>query len=695
MELYRTYRPQDFPDVVGNEIAIKTIEKELQNGSHVFLMAGPAGCGKTTLARIIARKVGAGELSIKEINSADNRGIDTAREIMEQMRMNPIDGDAMVWILDECFHKDTLVDTLRGRVRISDIAPGELVFNSDGVARVKSLQKKKVSVDRLLILHTQYGQVLTTCEHLFYTSRGFVKACNLVKGDLLYDIKDMPNMWKGISDISINRFKDLRGALCIVAEKTERFIGETEAALRRDEGKESKRIDLPSVWEEFYDPGKRPSEVLFNALRSYWSEVYKNSIRGTDLCGVWKEIQMQALRQQKDLFSKLSEYLDFFKFNGSSLFGEATSEHEVEQSIEGCLCLEEDERYEGKERNAARLAWRTWRERTPYERADHALQTARGGLVFGTSDKDTSKITISNELQSGYRESIFEDCDRSGRKESFEFQSEDLGREENGFAGTVGVEGIEVYEPGNNGEHFRYYFEDSELDSGFVYLYDLEIDGAPTYYVNGVLVHNCHQYTVQAQNAMLKALEEVPETVYFILCTTDPQKLIEPLKSRCSVITVKSLTNEEMKYLLKRTARAENVKMSSEVYDRICELAQGGGRKGMKLLAKVLYLENDEERLDALEGSAEGEGSQTIELCRALLQNGFTWNKGAQLLKNIDMAEPERVRQAVMGYMNSVLLGGKSNPRAEAAMQAFGEADTYRNGKFAITIAVLDFLSLV
>ena len=72
MELYRKYRPNTLDEMVGNEATIKSLKKEMENGSHVFLMTGPAGCGKTTLARIMAKEVGAGPLSIHEINSAEN-----------------------------------------------------------------------------------------------------------------------------------------------------------------------------------------------------------------------------------------------------------------------------------------------------------------------------------------------------------------------------------------------------------------------------------------------------------------------------------------------------------------------------------------------------------------------------------------------------------------------------------------------
>lgn len=218
----------------------------------------------------------------------------------------------------------------------------------------------------------------------------------------------------------------------------------------------------------------------------------------------------------------------------------------------------------------------------------------------------------------------------------------------------------------------------------------------PAYGENSVWIFDeCHQWTVATQNASLKALEEVPESVYFILCTTDPQKLIEPLKSRCSIINVKPLDKDNMVYLLRKTAKAEGVKVGIDVYERIADLAEGGSRKALKLLAKVINLDNDEERLEALEDVDADENPETIELCRALMNNRKGKSESLKLVKALDLSDSEKVRMAVMGYMTAVILNSGGNQRAECALQAFSEADTYRNSKFAITVAVLDFYEMV
>lgn len=207
------------------------------------------------------------------------------------------------------------------------------------------------------------------------------------------------------------------------------------------------------------------------------------------------------------------------------------------------------------------------------------------------------------------------------------------------------------------------------------------------------ILDEMHMITSAGQNALLKALEEVPESVYFLLCTTDPQKLIAPLKTRCSVVNVKPLNDEEMKILLKRVVKSEERKMGSEVYEKIIELANGGSRKALKLLAKVLYLDSNEERLESLKSEDVSEDKDAIELCRALLGK-TNFNSCMKLVGTIDVSEPERVRMLVLSYMNSVLTKG-FNEKAAAAMQAFGQNTTFNNGKFQITIALLDYFSLL
>jgi len=102
MNLYRKIRPTNFEEVYGNEVEIKAFKKLLEKGnSQCFIIAGESGCGKTTLARIGAAFLGADATSIQEVNSSNNRGIDTARDIQQDLKYTVPDGKAKVYIIDE------------------------------------------------------------------------------------------------------------------------------------------------------------------------------------------------------------------------------------------------------------------------------------------------------------------------------------------------------------------------------------------------------------------------------------------------------------------------------------------------------------------------------------------------------------------------------------------------------------------
>jgi DNA polymerase III gamma/tau subunit len=131
MSLYQKHRPQTLEDMAGNDAVIEGVLAHFGQGpdriSHAHVIHGDSGCGKTTLARAIARSIlGATDLTIREINTADNRGIDTVREIIEQMRMLPLGGKSVVYIIDEAHGLST--DAKRALLKPLEETPKHVYF---------------------------------------------------------------------------------------------------------------------------------------------------------------------------------------------------------------------------------------------------------------------------------------------------------------------------------------------------------------------------------------------------------------------------------------------------------------------------------------------------------------------------------------------------------------------------------------
>ena len=207
------------------------------------------------------------------------------------------------------------------------------------------------------------------------------------------------------------------------------------------------------------------------------------------------------------------------------------------------------------------------------------------------------------------------------------------------------------------------------------------------------ILDEMHQQTSAAQNALLKILEECPEWCYFFLCTTDPQKIVQPLITRCPPIKLKGLDENTMFSLLRRIAHKEGVQIDLEILKQIAAESGGSSRFAIKALAKVLYLENDDKRREYIRENGISEASEdAIELCRALIKHEG-WEKYVECMEKIKddvSSNPEGVRRLVMSYATSVLKKGM-NPIAVAMLQAFSNADTYRNGVSAIWVALLDY----
>jgi len=103
MPLNIDYRPQSLDEIIGNDAGIKSLRSKLSSEDipRSYFFTGPPGCGKTTLAYVIKEELNVSNFDFYEYNTANTRGIDTIREIQNNISKAPMDGDKKLYLLDE------------------------------------------------------------------------------------------------------------------------------------------------------------------------------------------------------------------------------------------------------------------------------------------------------------------------------------------------------------------------------------------------------------------------------------------------------------------------------------------------------------------------------------------------------------------------------------------------------------------
>lgn len=97
------YRPKSFDEVVECSATKVILKQQLDSGDikNAYLFTGPAGCGKTTCARIFANDINKGQGSPIELDAASNNSVDDIREIIQQSKTTSLDSEYKIFILDE------------------------------------------------------------------------------------------------------------------------------------------------------------------------------------------------------------------------------------------------------------------------------------------------------------------------------------------------------------------------------------------------------------------------------------------------------------------------------------------------------------------------------------------------------------------------------------------------------------------
>lgn len=447
----------------------------IDSDEHLYITDGYTVTHNTTDARIFANEINKGIGSPIEMDAASNNSVEDVRKIIEDAKYKSMTGEYKVYIIDECFPANTLVSTENGDKPISEIKIGDKVQSMTGINNVVNVYKNNVPTNRLCCVTINNHKIVTTQDHLFFTQEGWIEARKLKKGDIVYDNKN-----------------------------------------------------LQKLWTDFYKKERQNSVLLSSML----SGVYESSLHTKDeentMCNLWKNYNSTELLQTEDLFSTMQTSTYFkvkYNYYEYRIWNDTEEtifrKNEEEQPFKEYTQYRKDEKNKGIERNTTSMERTTrWKWKIYYSTNDliSSIRRWMDTRICNSNTLQTVRTPVSYLLQSRPRFTDNEISNR-GRWERASIEKCTIKRfEENSMFEQFRVESVEIYKRGHNDELFQDSFTSSELHTNYVTMYDLEVENEHCYFVNNILVHNCHSLSNQAWQSLLKLIEEPPAKTVFLFC---------------------------------------------------------------------------------------------------------------------------------------------------------------------------------
>lgn len=185
------------------------------------------------------------------------------------------------------------------------------------------------------------------------------------------------------------------------------------------------------------------------------------------------------------------------------------------------------------------------------------------------------------------------------------------------------------------------------------------------------ILDEAHQLTKEAQNTLLKDLEEPPKHVTIILCSTEPNKLIKTLRSRCQRFNFASLSAKNLTRLLEDVSNAECRPVPAEAIAAAVEVSGGSPRVALTSLQQILQLERIDEKSVAGLFSLEDEDPEIIKLCWSL-KPGVGWTEIVTKIKPLEPKGAPAIGMTCAGYFRNKLLKAKNLTDATKYSECLG-----------------------
>ncbi|MBD1812053.1 DNA polymerase III subunit gamma/tau [Microcoleus vaginatus DQ-U2] len=622
-----------------------------------YLFTGPRGTGKTSSARIFAKSLNCistvaptptpcgkcnvcqeiargSTLDVIEIDAASNTGVDNIRDLIERAQFAPVQCRYKVYVIDECLTGDSQVKTSEGLMRIDNPnIKGKQVLSYNETSEVWEFKKVLRWLDRgekqTLVIKTANREIRCTGNHPIRTEQGWIRAKDVKEGVKILspvNVGAAPSFTKLEQMDACGDLPEDINFTGIPTDKNPTTLPLFSNRLKPSDLSVRVAVENNSKYQTFYKKkakGLRAFSLIGSDIRikkdmDFGMQERKSSWQMPKFCNQ-KHSDSSTEHCLETVLSptqiNIADFQDWAghteKSSGNGWNTKLLAFRHCDQSYE--LHLTEDT--EIHQSVATQSAIPNLEMSLTLLNPTETENTSQWIGSIASLQKDllggTWMMARSAFPQKEVQVSKFIQKDILGQKINslpIGLQVWDTQQQLNFTEGLTPVKPTTTYtwvlKPVENGyqtlksiQSLQWITSLETVESvkvaGVEKVYDIEVEDNHNFVANGLLVHNCHMLSTQAFNSLLKTLEEPPDRVVFVLATTDPQRVLPTIISRCQKFDFRRIPLDAMIAHLHKIAQLENINIASDAVQMVAQIAQGGLRDAESLLDQLSLFQGE------------------------------------------------------------------------------------------------------